>query len=164
VVAALQPLGLLVAWRGLRRVDRLAGAAPERIALLRGIEMFSYLTPAGLERVASHLEPLRVSRGEVLMRQGERGDRVYLVEGGALEVLRDGSQVAELGPGSVAGEIALLRDVPRTATVTAAVDSELYALPRNAFLAAVTGHSAAHAAGQEVASARLARTGQARDP
>jgi CRP-like cAMP-binding protein len=59
--------------------------------------------------------------------------------------------------GDYFGEIALLRDVPRTANVTAAVDSKLYALQRGAFLAAVTGHPVAHAAGQEVAEARLAR-------
>lgn len=155
VVAALQPVGLLVAWRGLRRVDRLAGAAPERIALLRSIEMFSYLTPAGLERVASHLEPLRVGRGDVLMRQGERGDRVYLVEGGALEVLRDGAQVAELGPGSVAGEIALLRDVPRTATVVAAMDSDLYVLARNEFLRTVAGDAGVAGDADAMVDARL---------
>ena len=60
------------------------------------------------------------------------------------------------------GEIALLRDVPRTASVAAAVDSHLYALQRDDFLAAVTGHSVAHAAGQEVAETRLAQTGTER--
>jgi MFS family permease len=155
VVAALQPVGLLVAWRGLRRVDRLAGAAPERIALLRGVEMFSYLTPAGLERVASHLEPLRAERGQVLMRQGDHGDRVYLVEGGALEVLRDGSHVADLGPGSVAGEIALLRDVPRTATVVAAIESDLFVLGRDEFLRTVAGDAAVAGGADAIVYQRL---------
>jgi MFS family permease len=142
VVAALQPLGLALAWRALRRVDRLAGAPPERIALLRSIEMFSYLTPAGMERVAAHLEPMHVSKGDVLIRQGDHGDHVYLVDGGALEVLRDGSHLADLGPGSVAGEIALLRDIPRTATVVASIDSDLYALGRDEFLRTVAGDAA----------------------
>jgi CRP-like cAMP-binding protein len=131
------------------------GAAPERIALLRGVEMFSYLTPAGLERVASHLEPLHAERGQVLMRQGDHGDRVYLVEGGALEVLRDGSHVADLGPGSVVGEIALLRDVPRTATVVAVIESDLFMLGRDEFLRTVAGDAAVAGGAAAMADSRL---------
>ena len=89
------------------------------------------------------------------MRQGERGDRVYLVEGGALEVLRDGSHVADLGPGSVAGEIALLRDVPRTATVVAAIDSDLYVLGRGEFLRTVAGDAGVAGGAAAMADARL---------
>ena len=155
VVAALQPIGLAIAWRGLRRVDRLAGAPPERIALLRSIEMFAYLTPAGMERVASHLEPLRAGMGDVVIRQGDIGDRVYLVEGGALEVLKDGAHVADLGPGTMVGEIALLRDVPRTATVVARIDSDLYALGREEFLRTVAGDAAVRGGADTMVDARL---------
>ncbi|HET6848726.1 MAG TPA: MFS transporter [Gaiellales bacterium] len=155
VVAALQPIGLAVAWRGLRRVDRLAGAPPERIALLRSIEMFAYLTPAGMERVASHLEPVQARRGDVVIRQGDVGDRVYLVEGGALQVLKDGSHVADLGPGSMVGEIALLRDVLRTATVVASIDSDLYALGRDEFLRTVAGDAAVRGGADTMVDARL---------
>jgi CRP-like cAMP-binding protein len=91
----------------------------------------------------------------VLIRQGDRGDRVYLVEGGVLEVLRDGAQVAELGPGSVAGEIALLRDVPRTATVVASIDSDLYALGRDEFLRTVAGDAAMGAGADMLVDGRL---------
>jgi predicted MFS family arabinose efflux permease len=164
VVAALQPIGLAVAWRGLRRVDRLAGAPPERIALLRSIEMFEFLTPAGLERVASHLEPLRVQRGEVVIRQGDVGDRVYLVEGGALEVRKDGTHVAELGPGSMVGEIALLRDVPRTATVTATMESDVYALGRDEFLRTVAGDAAVKGGADTMVDARLTELGSLGTP
>jgi predicted MFS family arabinose efflux permease len=159
VVAALQPIGLAVAWRGLRRVDRLAGAPPERIALLRSIEMFAYLTPAGMERVASHLEPVQARKGDVVIRQGDVGDRVYLVEGGALQVLKDGSHVADLGPGSMVGEIALLRDVPRTATVVASIDSDLYALGREEFLRTVAGDAAVRGGADTMVDARLTELG-----
>jgi predicted MFS family arabinose efflux permease len=158
-VAALQPIGLAVAWRGLRRVDRLAGAPPERIALLRSIEMFAFLTPAGLERVAAHLEPLQALKGEVIIRQGDVGDRVYVVEGGALEVRKDGTHVADLGPGTMVGEIALLRDVPRTATVTATMDSDIYALGREEFLRTVAGDSAIRGGADTMVDARLTELG-----
>jgi len=155
VVAALQPVGLAIAWRGLRRVDRLAGAPPERISLLRSIEMFEYLTPAGMERVAAHLEPMKAAKGTVVIRQGDVGDRVFLVDGGALEVLKDGAHVADLGPGSMVGEIALLRDVPRTATVVAAIDSDLYALGRDEFLRTVAGDAAVRGGADTMVDARL---------
>src|SRR6478736_2160579 len=128
LVGALQPVGLLVAWRGLSRVDRLAAADPARIRLLRSVELFSFLPPAELERVAGHLQRVDAESGDVLMRQGDRGDRVFLVKSGAVEVISDGFHVTDLGPGSLVGEIALLRDVPRTATVRVADPAELYAL------------------------------------
>ena len=68
----------------------------------------------------------------------------------------DGTVVSELGPGGYFGEIALIRDVPRTATATARTPVVLYALERDDFLAAVTGHAPSEAAAEDVASARLA--------
>jgi CRP-like cAMP-binding protein len=96
-----------------------------------------------------------VSAGSVLIRQGDAGDRCYVVAAGELTVSANGRDVATLGPGGHVGEIALLRDVPRTATVTAATDAQLLALERDEFLRALTGHEPAHAAAQTATDERL---------
>jgi CRP-like cAMP-binding protein len=92
-----------------------------------------------------------------VIRAGEVGDRFYIVGEGELEVSAEGLE-KRISHADYFGEIALLRDVPRTATVTALVDSRLYALQREDFLAAVTGHEAAHAAGHAVVEQRLGGT------
>jgi MFS family permease len=161
VVGSILPLLTLATYRRLVEIDRTVAPAPE-LELIDRVPMFAPLSMATKERVAANLVPVSVSAGELVIRAGEAGDRFYIVGYGQLDIDAGGLHAAA-HDGDYFGEIALLRDVPRTATVTAAVDSRLYALERDAFLAAVTGHSAAHAAGQEVAEARLAGIAQARE-
>jgi CRP-like cAMP-binding protein len=136
-------------------IDSAVEPAPE-LDLINRVPMFAPLSIALKERVAASLVPVSVSAGDVVIRAGDPGDRFYIVAGGELDIDVEGLHAPAL-EADYFGEIALLRDVPRTATVTAVVDSQLYALQRAAFLEAVTGHSTAHAVAQEVADARLAR-------
>ena len=107
--------------------------------------------------MAGNLLQQSVLAGDVVIRAGERGDSFYIVGAGVLEITgEDLRSIAD--EGDYFGEIALLRDVPRTATVTALADSHLYVLQRDDFLAAVTGHEAARAAGHTVVEERLSRT------
>jgi MFS family permease len=144
IVAGLSlPLLAVLVFERIRAVDRSAALAdPRDIALLRGTPIFGPLGPANLERVARNLVPIQVGEGDVVIWEGEPGDRFYLVERGSVRVRRAGTDLATLGPGDFFGEIALLRDVPRTATVVAGEPSELRALDREHFLAAVTGSPA----------------------
>jgi MFS family permease len=155
VVGAILPLLTLLAYRRLVEIDETVAPAPE-LELIEEVPMFSPLSIATKERVAASLAPLLVSSGELVIRAGDAGDRFYIVGDGELDIDAAGLH-STVHRADYFGEIALLRDVPRTASVTAAVDSHLYALQRDDFLAAVTGHSVAHAAGQAVAEARLAR-------
>jgi CRP-like cAMP-binding protein len=118
--------------------------------------MFAPLSVAAKERVAANLVPLSVQAGELVIRAGEVGDRFYIVGVGELDIFAEGLH-RTAKQADYFGEIALLRDVPRTATVKATVDSQLYALQRDDFLEAVTGVEAAHAAGHAVAEERLAQ-------
>jgi hypothetical protein len=156
-VGSILPVLTLASYHRLREIDRTVAPAPE-LELIERVPMFAPLSIATKERVAANLIRVPVSAGEVVIRAGDRGDRFYIVGEGTLDIdLGDARAAAH--EGDYFGEIALLRDVPRTATVTAVADSQLYALERDAFLAAVTGHSAAHAAGQDLVDARLARSG-----
>jgi MFS family permease len=129
---------------------------PEReLALLHGIDLFAPLPAPTLESLARALIPVRLRAGEKLFRQGDIGDRYYIVADGVVEILVDGQVVRETGPGGYFGEIALLRDIPRTATVRAKNDVELLALDRDDFIAAVTGHAASAEAADSVIAARL---------
>jgi CRP-like cAMP-binding protein len=82
-----------------------------------------------------------VRAGASVFLEGDHGDRFYVIESGTAVVSKSGLPVAELGVGESFGEIALLRDVPRTATVTAVSDLTARAIDRRHFLPAVTGHA-----------------------
>jgi MFS family permease len=153
VVGAILPLLAIVTYRRLAEIDRTVAPAAE-LDLVKGVPMFAPLSIAAKERVAANLIPVSVAAGDTVIRAGEVGDRFYIVGSGALEIDAPGRRVTA-GHGDYFGEIALLWDVPRTATVTASSEAVVYALERDDFLAVVTGHSAAHAAGREVAKARM---------
>lgn len=123
----------------LRRIDAVAEGPGPEFDLLRRVEIFAPLPQHVQEQLAWHLTPFRVPAGGVVIREGESGDRFYVIRGGRVDVSKRGQRVAELGPGSYFGEIALLRDVPRTATITAVDDVDLLALEREVFLSAVMG-------------------------
>jgi MFS family permease len=152
---ALLPLLAVLTWRRLARIDT-ALAVPERqLALLRALPLFAPLPAAAIEHLAASLIPVTAAPGAEIIRQGEGGDRFYVVAEGEVDVAVDGAPGARLGPGDSFGEIALLRDVPRTATVTAAGEASLFALERDEFIAAVTGHPASAAAADAVVATRL---------
>jgi MFS family permease len=159
VVGALLPLLVLVAFRRLVRIDANAAPAPE-LDLIAGVSMFSPLSLTAKERVARQLLPMAVSAGDVVIHAGDTGDRFYIVERGEFEIDAGALQL-RARRGDYFGEIALMHDIPRTATVTAVVDSRLQALLRDPFLSAVTGHPAAFTAGRQIAEARLEEIAQA---
>jgi MFS family permease len=153
VVGAILPLLTLVTYRRLVELDRAVAPAPE-LELIERVPMFAPLSLAAKDWVAAHLVPQSVAAGEVVIQAGDAGDRFYIVGEGELDVDAAG-RGGRARAGDCFGEIALLRNVPRTATVTALVDSRLYALRRDDFLAAVTGHPDARAAGESLADSRL---------
>ena len=146
---------VLLALAGLRRID-LTALAPPGLELVRRIEIFTALPEPILERLARALMPVEGEANEVLIREGDEGDRFYAIEEGTVVVSKEGRWVAELGPGDYFGEIALLRDVPRTATVTAKTDVKLYALERDVFIPAVTGHHDVQELAETAMTTRLA--------
>jgi Cyclic nucleotide-binding domain/Major Facilitator Superfamily len=149
------PVLAVFAWRSLRRVDVPLVAPAEDVALLGSLPIFRPLQPATLEQLASAVIRVRVTAGDVVIRQGDSGDRFYVVASGELDVDVDGRPGEPLHVGDSFGEIALLRDAPRSATVRARTDADLLALDREEFLAAVTGNADSTAAARAVAAARL---------
>jgi MFS family permease len=156
LVGSILPLLALLTYRRLVEIDRTVAPAPE-LELIDRVALFAPLSIATKEQVAASLLPVSFAAGEVVIQAGDPGDRFYIVRDGELDIDAAGRHTTA-HEADYFGEIALLRDVPRTATVKAAVDSNLYALQRVDFLSAVTGHSAAHAAGEAIAETRLKRS------
>jgi MFS family permease len=154
VTGALLPILATLLRRRLSPLDVVP--VPEReLQLLRGIEIFKPLPPPVLESLAHALVPVRVESGREVFREGELGDRFYIVAEGEVEIVQNGKVVNLEGPGEFFGEISLLRDVPRTATVRAKTEVELRALERDEFIGAVTGHTASAEAADSVVATRL---------
>ena len=152
------PAIAVLALRPIRAVDRSAFVVdPNMIGLLRNTAIFAPLGPMALERAARKLLPVKVASDAVLMREGEPGDRFYVIVEGEVEISAGGTVLSRLGPGDYLGEIALLRYVPRTATATATMPCSLVAMERNAFLAIMTSSAVARRVADDEIDRRLDR-------
>ncbi len=156
VVGVTLPAMMLLRWRALARLEASAPVPEDEYRLLRGLPMFAPLPIARLEELAMRATHVRRPAGETIIREGEPGDRFYVIAAGEVDVTEGGRFRRTEPAGDCFGEIALLRAVPRTATVVARTDVDLLALERDEFLAAITGDRRALAAGQNLVEARLA--------
>jgi hypothetical protein len=146
---------MLLFWRPLSTVDVPPLVPESELTLLRGTTIFAPLPEVTLEQLASQLSRVHLAAGDVVFRRGDPGDRFYVVESGELTVEPEGRPRVTIGRGDYFGEIALLRDIPRTATVTALTDVELFALDPDVFIAAVTGHAPSAEAADAVIASHL---------
>jgi MFS family permease len=139
VLAALAGLSL----RPLSAIDRTAPVPARFLDRTRALALFAPLDGVVLERLAAAFRPLSLPAGSVIIQEGEPGERFYVVDQGEVSVLKHGVEVAQLGPGDYFGEIALLKQVPTTATVLARTDVDLLALDPDVFIPAITGSTRA---------------------
>jgi hypothetical protein len=156
VVALALPVVVLARWRALLALEASAPVPEAEFDLLRRVGLFAPLPVVALEDLARHATHVPFTAGATIIREGDPGERFYVIAAGEVEVTQRGRFRRTELTGDCFGEIALLREVPRTATVVARTDVDLVTLEREAFLAAVTGDRRALAAGHELVEARLA--------
>jgi MFS family permease len=155
VSGALLPALALVSARRLRRIDETVIVPEQELALIASTPLFAPLPVTTLERLASRARTVRARAGSTLLEEGAAGDLFYLVATGSIGVSHSGLEVATLGPGDYFGEIALLHEVPRSATCVAKTDVLLYALEQETFVAAVSGDLRSETVAEDVMEARL---------
>ncbi len=155
VVAGPVVLMTLALVPSLRRLEaRLA--APANLALIEAIDIFAPLASTVVESLARAATEIRFAAGDVLVREGGESDKFFVIQSGLVEVTQGERVLRREGPGEYFGEIGLLRDVPRTATITAVEDTVVQAIAREEFLQAVSGHGEARRTAESIANRRLA--------
>jgi MFS family permease len=166
VLGSLCPLLAVLAWTRLRSIDRSIREREAVLAHMRAVPILRPLPVAVMDGLARQLRRASLSAGETVFRQGETGDRFYVIASGEAEVVHDSRRVSTLRANDSFGEIALLRDVPRTAEVRARTALDVYALDRDAFVRTINGYRSATALADSAIDemlAALARLGHRAD-
>jgi MFS family permease len=149
-------LALAYAWR-FARIDRTMPQPGREVDLLRRLPMFAPLPLAVTELLSTELRPQEFASGSVVMKEGDPGEEFHVIASGSATVTVRGRPRPSLGPGDCFGEIALLRDVPRTATIVATEELHTLALRREEFLAAVSGSAMSSLAAESLVTERLSQ-------
>ena len=157
IAGAVLPIAAVALWARIYRVDREAILPERQLRLLRGVPLFASLPLTALERLAEAVRPVHHAAGTTILREGESGRDYFLIQSGVVDVSVGGRPISSASVGEGFGEIALLRDVPRTATVVARTAVELEVVESAEFLAAVAGPTS-RAAAIAVVDERLARS------
>jgi hypothetical protein len=156
---ALLGLGLtgltIVHARRFARIDRTMPQPGREVDLLRGLPMFAPLPLAVTELLTAELRPQQFARGSVVMREGDPGEEFHVIASGSASVTVGGTPRPPLGPGECFGEIALLRDIPRTATIIAVDELHTLVLRRDQFLAAIASSARSGVAAESLVAERL---------
>jgi MFS family permease len=164
VAGVILPLAAAASLRRLDRLDDTAEVPVRELEVLRRVRLFQALNAPQIERLARRIEPLHADQGVAIVREGEPGDRFYVIAAGEVEVSANGKFLRTLGAGDCFGEIALLHNIPRTATVTARTDVDLYALDRPGFAEALSQNVVAAETAAELVRTRLERRAVEREP
>jgi predicted MFS family arabinose efflux permease len=155
-IGLMTPAVAAFAWSRLVRVDEGLGAQADVIDRLRAVTMLRPLPVSTIEQLARNVREESAEPGQVVIKQGQVGDSFYVIIDGEIEVSKNGRLLRVLSDGDSFGEIALLRDVPRTTTVRARTPVELYELDRRHFVPTVSGYSESAAEAETVVETRLA--------
>ena len=156
ITGGLLPLAAVALGVAARGLDEGGPAAVRRVELLRGQPLFAPLSLATVEHLAASLAPVRFDTGAWLIREGDVGDEYLLIDDGEVEISQGERVLGTGGAGLGVGEIALINDVPRTASVRATTPVAAFRMDRGAFLEAVTGHAQSDLAARTLAAERLA--------
>jgi MFS family permease len=159
-VGLVLPVAVAATWPALRRLDTAPSAQlGERLRLTAAQPVFAPLPPPVLETIAHALEERELAAGEELFAVGAPGDRFYLIASGEVLALPPGEEPRVMRSGESFGEIALLRNIPRTAGISARTPARLYGLGRDLFVATVTGHADSESAAEATIASRLGTLG-----
>ena len=153
------PVAALLALPFAHRLDDSAVVPEHHARLLRSVPLFCPLPLDGLELLATGMREASFAPGQALMAEGEPGDTYLIIERGRVTVSSGGTHIRDQGPGDGVGEIALLKTVPRTATVVATEPVQAWAIDGPTFIAAVTGHEVSSAEAEALVAERLEGAG-----
>jgi hypothetical protein len=158
-IACLAPIAVLASARRIRRIDAEASIPVVEMGMLRNMDIFSSLPAAPLETLAREADYVTVEQGMAIINEGEDGDFYFAITHGSVLVTKDEKEIRSMNSGEGFGEIALLHPVKRVASVTAASQTTLLRIGREAFLTAMRAHPMVSAAGERIAAGMLGETG-----